>query len=70
MIELEKKVLEKIGDKKRKASSIYIEGYDNAEIAQALLSLELDGKVELVDFETLVREDGGLISMGVYKKKE
>ncbi len=69
MTELEEVILAKIGHRKMKASSLTLEGYDRADIAQALLSLELAGKVELVEFETLVREDGGLISMGVYRKK-
>ena len=61
-------VLEKIGDDEVAASDIYVEGYDDVEIYQALMILELSGEIELTDFHTIVREDGGLISVGIYKR--
>ena len=70
MSQLEEIILKKIGKERVLASDLYVRGYDNAELSQALLSLELDGKIELVDFETLVREDGGLVSVGVYRQKQ
>jgi len=30
--------------------------------------VELQGEIELTDFHTIVREDGRLISVGVYKR--
>jgi hypothetical protein len=61
-------ILEKIGNDEVAASDIYVEGYDDVEIYQALMILELSGEIELTDFHTIVREDGGLISVGIYKK--
>lgn len=70
MSELEEKILEKIGSGEKSASSLHIRGYGDSEISQALLTLELTDKIELVRFETLVREDGGLVSIGRYRKKQ
>lgn len=69
MPELEEIILEKMKKGKEvPASDIYVEGFDNVEISQALLTLELDSRIELVRFSTLVREDGGLVSVGVYRR--
>jgi hypothetical protein len=69
MADLEEILLEKIGDKEIPVSDIYVEGYDDVEIYQALLTLELFNKIEISKFNTIIREDGGLLSVGVYKKK-
>ncbi len=61
-------IKERIGDGEVAASDIYVEGYDDVEIYQALMILELQGEIEQTDFHTIVREDGGLISVGVYKR--
>lgn len=69
MNDLKEILLKKIGDQEVPASDLYIENYDDVEVYQALLTLELQDKIELVGFNTIVREDGGLISIGIYKKK-
>ena len=70
MPKLKEILLEKIGDKEVPASSLHVGGYEDIEISQALLTLELSGEIELVGYETLVREDGGLVSIGKYRKKQ
>jgi hypothetical protein len=64
-----KTLLEKIGNDEVPASDLYVKGYDDVEIYQALMYLKLLNIIELTGFHTIVREDGGLISVGVYKKK-
>ena len=61
-------ILKEIGNKEVPASDIYINGYDDVEIYQALMYLKLLGLVKRTGFHTIVREDGGLFSVGIYKK--
>lgn len=69
MSDLKEIILSKIGNQEVPASDLYTAGYDDVEVYQALLTLELLDQIELVRFDTVVKEDGGLISIGVYKKK-
>lgn len=61
-------ILKEIGNEEVPASDLYMKGYDDVEICQALMYLKLLGLIKLTGFHTIVREDGGLISVGVYKK--
>jgi hypothetical protein len=61
-------ILKKIGTNEVPASDIYVKGYDDVEINQALMYLKLLGLIKLTGFHTIMREDGGLISVGVYKE--
>lgn len=67
--ELMKMVLEEIGNDEMPASDLYFNGYDDVEVYQALMYLKLLGILEMTGFHTIVREDGGLFSVGVYKRK-
>ena len=68
MDSLEKEIMDVLGDKEVLVTGIHISGWDEIQIYQALVALELSGKIRVTGFETIVREDGGLISIGKYKK--
>ena len=61
-------ILKEIGNKEIPASDLDVKGYDNIEIYQALMYLKLLGLVKRTGFHTIVREDGGLFSVGIYTK--
>lgn len=48
---------------------LYIDGYDQSEVEHAILSLECDGKVECIGFETMIGKHDESISIPIYKKR-
>lgn len=70
MDELQKLILRKIDRESTiKAADLFIDGYDYSEVAQALLSLELDNKVECIGFGTAIRENHKPVLTYIYRRK-
>lgn len=70
MNNLEKLILKKLGEKEMKATELLsINGYTESEVAQAILSLECDGKVECIGFDAIIGKHDESISIPIYKKR-
>jgi hypothetical protein len=62
-------ILKEKGDEGTTVPELCVSDADEEEVEDAFFELELEEKVELLEFRNFVREDGGLFSIGVYKLK-